>query len=80
MLWSRRDEVRMNRSAFRFDTSDCRLSSRQSQLGGALVEYTIVALFLVLVLIAGQNKIHDLVVVLRESYASFVYALSTSWN
>lgn len=69
----------MNRPSFRFGTSRCRLSSRQSQLGSALVEYTVVALFLVLVLVAGQNKIHDLVVALRESYASFVYALSTSW-
>ena len=49
------------------------------QRGGALVEYTIVVLLLVLVLVAYPDAIPQLAKALREAYASFVYALSVSW-
>lgn len=49
------------------------------QHGGALVEYTVVALLLVLVLVADPNAIPQLAKALRDVYASFVYALSVSW-
>ena len=47
--------------------------------GTATVEYLIVALFVVLVLVAGQDVIHQLADALRTAYASFVYTLSISW-
>lgn len=53
--------------------------SRCAQRGGALVEYTLVVLLLVLVLVADPNVIGQLAQALREAYASFVYALSASW-
>lgn len=53
--------------------------SGQRQRGGALVEYTIVVLLLVLVLVAYPDAIPQLAKALREVYASFAYALSVSW-
>lgn len=47
--------------------------------GSATVEYLIVALFVVLVLVAGQDVIHKLADALRASYANFLYTLSVSW-
>lgn len=52
---------------------------RRAQRGGALVEYTLVVLLLVLVLVVDPNVIGQLAQALREAYASFVYALSASW-
>ncbi|PKM03868.1 MAG: hypothetical protein CVV16_07360 [Gammaproteobacteria bacterium HGW-Gammaproteobacteria-6] len=49
------------------------------QQGAALVEYLVVALLLVLALIANPNVFVELADALRNAYASFVYALSTSW-
>ncbi|MHB1057454.1 MAG: hypothetical protein ACYC0F_06195 [Rhodanobacter sp.] len=49
------------------------------QRGGALIEYTIVVLLLVMVLLANPNVIRQLADALREAYTSFVYALSISW-
>jgi len=50
------------------------------QRGSALVEYTIVVMFLVVVLVATNgNVIHELVEAVRDAYAAFVYALSISW-
>lgn len=49
------------------------------QRGGALVEYTIVAVVLITVLLAGPDVIQLLADALREAYTSFVYALSISW-
>ena len=50
------------------------------QRGGALVEYTIVALCLVLILVAVPNDvIHKLMDAVKNAYASFAYALSISW-
>lgn len=49
------------------------------QRGGALVEYTVVVLLLVLVLVAYPDAIPQLAKALREVYASFAYALSVSW-
>ncbi len=49
------------------------------QRGSALAEYTLVVLFLVIVLIADPNVIRRTVDALRGAYASFVYALSVSW-
>lgn len=49
------------------------------QRGAALAEYLIVALLLVLALIADPNVFVELADALRKAYASFVYALSTSW-
>jgi len=58
----------------------CRLSGRRSQRGAAMVEYSIGALMLVLVLVAVKpNAIAQLVTAIRDAYASFVYALSVSW-
>jgi Flp pilus assembly protein TadG len=61
-----------------------RLRGRRSQRGSALIEYTIVAFWLVLVLLvadetAGGNVISALMKALRDAYASFVYALSAAW-
>lgn len=49
------------------------------QRGSATIEYTIVALFVVIVLIANENVISQLATAIRNAYASFVYALSVSW-
>jgi len=55
-------------------------ASHRRQRGSALVEYTVVVLFLVIVLVATDgNVIHELVEAVRDAYASFVYALSISW-
>jgi len=61
---------------------DCRPPHQRGQEGSALVEYTIVVLFFVLVLVAGEytHTIHYLADKVREAYANFVYALSISWN
>lgn len=53
--------------------------SARCQRGGALVEYTVVVLLLVLVLVAYPDAIPQLAKALRDAYASFVYALSVSW-
>lgn len=53
--------------------------SRQRQRGSAVAEYTIVVLFLVLVLVANPDAIPKLILSLKEAYSSFVYALSVSW-
>lgn len=55
-----------------------RTTSRR-QRGGALAEYTIVVLLLVLVLVAYPDAIPQLAKTLREVYASFAYALSVAW-
>lgn len=55
----------------------CKAGRRQR--GGALVEYTIVVLLLVMVLVAYPDAIPQLAKALREVYASFAYALSVSW-
>lgn len=72
----------MRHSGFRLGVCSCRLPRRQHQQGSALAEYTSVALFLVLVLVAGEqtHTIHYLADKVREAYASFVYALSISWT
>lgn len=49
------------------------------QHGSAMVEYTVVLAFLVIVLIADDNVIKQLADAVRNVYASFVYALSVSW-
>lgn len=54
-------------------------SNRRRQRGSALIEYTIVALFVVVVLVANDNVIKQLADAIRNAYASFVYALSVSW-
>lgn len=59
-------------------TGGARRSAR-CQRGGALVEYTVVVLLLVLVLVAYPDAIPQLAKALREAYASFVYALSVAW-
>lgn len=51
----------------------------RAQRGGALVEYVIVVLALLLVLVANPNVIQQLMHALRDAYTSFVYALSVSW-
>lgn len=57
----------------------CRRKLPHAQRGGALVEYVIVVLALLLVLVANPNVIQQLLQALREAYTSFVYALSVSW-
>lgn len=52
---------------------------RRHQRGSAVAEYTIVVLFLVLVLVANPDAIPKLVQSLKDAYSSFVYALSVSW-
>ncbi|RAO77437.1 hypothetical protein [Dyella jiangningensis] len=52
---------------------------RRYQRGSAVAEYTIVVLFLVLVLMANPDAIPKLIQSLKEAYSSFVYALSVSW-
>jgi Flp pilus assembly pilin Flp len=58
-----------------------RVPRRIHQRGGALVEYIIVALFLILVLVAAHHTgvIAQLTNAVRDAYTSFVYALSISW-
>lgn len=56
-----------------------RRTTPHAQRGGALVEYVIVVLALLLVLVANPNVIQQLLQALREAYTSFVYALSVSW-
>ncbi len=56
-----------------------RSGMRRHQRGSAFAEYTIVVLFLVLVLIANPDAIPKLIQSLKEAYSSFVYALSVSW-
>jgi len=53
--------------------------TRRYQRGSAVAEYTIVVLFLVLVLVANPDAIPKLMQSLKEAYSSFVYALSVSW-
>lgn len=59
------------------------MALRHTQHGVAMIEYTIVALFIVIVLIATDgedgNVIKKLADAIRNAYASFVYALSVSW-
>lgn len=55
------------------------IPARFRQRGGALVEYTIVVLLLVVVLLADPNAIPKLAQALRDAYTHFVYALSISW-
>ncbi len=60
----------------------CQLSrsmTQRYQRGSAVAEYTIVVLFLVLVLMANPDAIPKLVQSLKDAYSSFVYALSVSW-
>ena len=52
---------------------------RRLQRGGAHTEYMIVAMLVVLVLIADDNVIKQLVDAVRKAYSTFVYALSVSW-
>jgi len=61
----------------RADLPAARLHSRQR--GSATAEYTIVAVFVVIVLIANQNVIKELADAIRNAYASFAYALSVAW-
>ena len=49
------------------------------QRGSATAEYTIVAVFVVIVLIANENVIKELADAIRNAYASFAYALSVAW-
>lgn len=53
--------------------------NRRRESGGALVEFTVVVLFLLIVLLANPDVIHELADELRKAYTSFVYALSVSW-
>ncbi|NID13990.1 hypothetical protein [Luteibacter yeojuensis] len=55
-----------------------RLNAR-SQRGSAMIEYIVVATFVVIVLVANPNVIKQLADALRDVYASFVYTLSASW-
>ncbi|HEY4145317.1 hypothetical protein [Pinirhizobacter sp.] len=56
------------------------VAGRRRQRGAAMVEYSIGALMLVLVLVAvNPNAIEQLVTAIRDAYTSFVYALSVSW-
>jgi Flp pilus assembly pilin Flp len=53
---------------------------RARQHGSALIEYIVVALFIVLVLLAvGPESIQQLMTNLRQAYTAFVYAISASW-
>jgi Flp pilus assembly pilin Flp len=61
----------------RADLPSARLQRRQR--GSATAEYTIVAVFVVIVLIANQNVIKELADAIRNAYASFAYALSVAW-
>jgi Flp pilus assembly pilin Flp len=54
-------------------------ASRRQQHGGAHTEYMIVAMLVVLVLIADDNVVKQLVDAIRKAYSSFAYALSVSW-
>lgn len=56
-----------------------RSGRRRCQRGSAVAEYTIVVLFLVLVLLANHDAIPDLIDKLKKAYTAFVYALSISW-
>lgn len=51
----------------------------RSQRGSAMIEYMVVATFLVIVLVANPNVIKQLADALRDVYASFVYTISASW-
>jgi competence protein ComGC len=46
------------------------------QHGAALVEYIIIAFLFVLLLVAGPNVMHQLVLALEQAYQSFVFVLS----
>ena len=52
---------------------------RRQQAGQGLVEYSVLLLFLVLVLVANPNVILELVQAMRDAYVAFVDALSLSW-
>ncbi|GLQ96500.1 hypothetical protein [Dyella mobilis] len=61
-------------------TKHSRQLMRTRQRGSALVEYVLVALFVVLVLMAvGPGGIQQLMTNLRQAYSAFVYAISASW-
>lgn len=49
------------------------------QRGGAIVEFLLVALFVVVVLIADPDVMEKLAKAIHEAYQSFLYALSASW-
>jgi len=51
----------------------------RAQRGSAMIEYIVVATFVVIVLVANPNVIKQLADALRDVYASFVYTLSVSW-
>lgn len=53
--------------------------SSRRQRGSALVEYTVVVLFLIVVLVANPNLMRQVADAMRDAYTSFVYALSVSW-
>ncbi len=71
----------MNGPGFHVGMGTRRPLRRQRQRGSALVEYTIVVLFLIVVLLAADegHSIHHLAEMLRKAYANFIYALSISW-
>ena len=52
---------------------------RRQQAGQGLVEYSVLLLFVVLVLVANPNVILELVQAVRDVYIAFVDALSLSW-
>ena len=52
---------------------------RRQQAGQGLVEYSVLLLFVVLVLVANPNVILELVQAMRDAYVAFVDALSLSW-
>lgn len=52
---------------------------RRQQAGQGLVEYSVLLLFVVLVLVANPNVILELVQAVRDAYVAFVDALSLSW-
>jgi Flp pilus assembly pilin Flp len=56
-----------------------RARSLSKQRGSATAEYTVVAVFVVVVLIANENVIKELADAIRNAYASFAYALSVAW-
>lgn len=81
MSWIHREGVCMNYPRFCIGAHGRRLTRKHRDTGSALVEYTIVVLFFVSVLFAGEytGTTQYLAEKVREAYASFVYALSISW-
>ncbi|MDX1548934.1 hypothetical protein [Novilysobacter spongiicola] len=57
----------------------CHPRGGRRQAGQGLVEYTVLLVFVVLVIVANPNIILELVQAVRDAYIAFVDVIAMSW-